>query len=252
MQAKGNQKAISKLIGLFIAVGIPVICALMIYKFDVLNVLGKDNLPKLKRYVALQEGQDTTYAIRIKDTLWHTIPPFNFIAHTNKPFTRESIRNKIVVADFFFANCPGPCPKMAHQFKRIQTEYLNDPDILLVSHTVDPDRDTIEALNNYANRFEADSSKWLFVTGEKKALYDFYRYGYFVTATPGDGGEHDFIHTEKFVLVDKQGVIRGFYNGTDEAEVNRLMYDIKVLKLEYGLPNPRQKMGPPPPPQNKS
>jgi protein SCO1/2 len=117
--------------------------------------------------------------------------------------------------------------------QRIQRQFKNDDDIRLLSHTVDPERDDAERLAEYADMYEADSSKWFFVTGDKKALYHQARKGYFLNATEGDGGPEDFIHSERIVLVDKDKVIRGYYDGTDPESVNKLMVDIKILQLSY-------------------
>ena len=106
---------------------------------------------------------------------------------------------------------------------------LDSQSLLLLSHTVDPVRDTVEALREYADEYHAMDGKWFFLTGEKKELYDHARTGYFVSATEGDGGAEDFIHTERFILVDKQSHIRGYYDGTDSTDVNALIGDIKFL-----------------------
>lgn len=220
------------IIGILIVVIFPLA---FFYFFD------RDGVPKrpqLKRYVALEPGMEQPNAVRINDTLWHTIPPFAFTGQNNQTITNEQFKGKIYIADFFFTHCPSICPTMTKSLRRIQAAFKPDDDIMILSHTVDPVRDTPQRLSDYADRYEADSTCWFFVTGDKKALYDQARYGYFVSATEGDGGEEDFVHTEKFVLVDPQGVIRGYYDGTDSVAVNRLVRDIVVLKLEY--PTPRR------------
>lgn len=199
---------------------------------------GVPKRPKLKRYIPLEVGTQQANAINIKDTLWHTIPPFSFTAQNNQLVTNETFKGKIYVADFFFTHCPGICVKLSKNLQLVQKAFKPDDDIMVLSHTVDPVRDTPQRLSEYADRYEADSTRWFFVTGDKKTLYDQARYGYFVSATEGDGGEDDFVHTEKLVLVDPQGVIRGYYDGTDSIEVNRLVRDIVILKLEF--PTPRR------------
>lgn len=227
----------NKFVALLIAIIFPVAFFLVFDHFDTWKVLGRKNQPKLKRYIPLTDTNASSTGHQANDTVWHTIPDFSFLAHTNKTITQAKFKDKIYVADFFFTNCPGICPKMSTQLARVQDEFRADKDILLLSHTVDPARDTVATLAQYASLYEADSSKWFFVTGDKKVLYEQARKGYFITATEGDGGEDDFVHSEKLVLVDKSGVIRGYYDGTKEAEVNQLMIDIKVLQLEY----PREK-----------
>lgn len=223
----------SKLLGTLIAIMVPVAFFLFFDHFDYFKAQGRKNLPKLPRYGAIEADTQQSNKIFVNDTFWHTIPPFEFTAQTGEKITNERLKDKIFVADFFFTNCPGICLKMSSQLQRVQKEYKEEEDVLILSHTVDPSRDSVETLRTYANLYEADSSKWLFLTGDKKDLYQIARKGYFVTAKEGDGGPDDFIHTEKFVLVDKSGVIRGYYDGTDSIAVNKLLTDIKLLMLEY-------------------
>lgn len=225
----------SKLLGLLIALLVPIAFFLFFDHFDYFQAQGRKNLPKLPRYGALPPDSEQPNKVIANDSLWHTIPDFAFTAHTGKPVTRQTMTDKIVVTDFFFTKCPSICPKMTSQLKRVQKEFLTEGDVLILSHTVDPHRDSVETLQTYAGLYEADSSMWLFLTGAKPELYEIARKGYFVSATEGNGSEEDFIHTEKFVLVDKSGVIRGYYDGTDSIAVNKLLTDIKLLKLEYPM-----------------
>lgn len=189
---------------------------------------------RLKRYIPVPENVNQANSVKVNDTTWHTVPPFEFMGHTGKKITDELYKGKIYVTDFFFTHCPGICPMMSKQMARVQKEFRNDENLLFLSHTVDPERDDVATLAKYAEVYEVDSSRWSLVTGDKKDLYHQARKGYFVTAKEGDGGEEDFVHTEKFVLVDKQGVIRGYYDGTDSVAVNKLMSDVLVLMMEYG------------------
>jgi len=225
----------NKIIAFLIAFIIPLFFFFVIDYLDILNIMGRGNQPKLKRYIAItpENDIDSTYAVRVNDTLWHTVPPFSFDGHTGQKITEQTFKNKIIVTDFFFTHCPGICPKMTKQLTRVQQEFRDDDEVMILSHTVDPARDTIQRLIEYADMYEADSTKWIFVTGTKKDLYHQARKGYFITATEGDGGEEDFVHSEKIVLVDKNRIIRGYYDGTNPEEVNRLMVAIKLLKLEY-------------------
>lgn len=168
------------------------------------------------------------------DTLYHTIPEFTLTSHTGKEFnSATALKDKIFVAEFFFATCPTICPKMTMQMKRLQEKFKDEPEIVLLSFTVDPARDTVAALEAYASQYGVDASKWNLLTGDKKVIYDLARHGFFLAAMDGDGGEHDFIHSEKLVLIDKDKRIRGYYDGTDYENVNELMDEILVLKWEY-------------------
>lgn len=224
----------NKIIGIIIAFIAPIVFFFIFDYFDIYQVIGRKNQPKLPRYLPITEVvADSANAKRVNDTLWHVVPPFSFMAHNGKTVTEQDFKNKIWVVDFFFANCPGICPKMTNELKRVQREFRTDTALVILSHTVDPVRDTLEALQRYAEANEVDSTRWLLLTGDKKAIYDQARHGYYVSASEGDGGPEDFVHTEKFVLVDKDRIIRGFYDGTNPEEVNKMMTDIRVLELEY-------------------
>jgi protein SCO1/2 len=171
------------------------------------------------------------------DTAFHTIPDFKLTDQHNNQVTSAVIKDKIHVADFFFARCLGICPKMTSQLQRVQEAFLNNPDVLIMSYTVDPENDTVEALRNYADQYGAVKDKWYLMTGEKKVIYKLAKQGYYVTAKEDNvqstNLEEKFVHTDKFVLVDKKGNIRGFYNGTDPKEIDKLILEIKVLLDEY-------------------
>jgi protein SCO1/2 len=167
------------------------------------------------------------------DTLYHSVPEFELTNQDGATYQSKTSEGQIVVAEFFFATCQTICPKMTMQMKRVQEKFKADPDIALWSFTVDPQKDTVEAMKAYAQKHEAITGKWQFLTGDKKVIYDLARYGFFLTALEGDGGPDDFIHSEKLVLLDKDRRIRGYYDGTDYEDINKLMDEILVLKWEY-------------------
>ena len=163
----------------------------------------------------------------------HKIPEFSFVNQNGEKVTNKTYQGKIYVADFFFTTCPGICPKLTKNMNLLQDAYLNDSDVMLLSHTVMPWKDTIELLKAYEANNNVNSAKWNLVTGNKDELYTIARTGYFAdedfTKTQD---EDDFIHTENFILVDKNGYIRGVYNGTLEVDVSRLKRHISILKKE--------------------
>ena len=167
------------------------------------------------------------------DTVYHTIPDFSFINQEGKTITQKDFEGKIYIADFFFATCPTICPKMSTQLQRVQKEFAAQRELKIISHTVNPEKDSVQALAQYAKQFMVNPRKWNLVTGNKKEIYDLARDGYYITALKGDGGPDDFIHSEKLVLVDKEKRIRGYYDGTNQASVDTLMDEIRVLLLEY-------------------
>jgi len=164
---------------------------------------------------------------------FHKIPDYKLINQDGKIITAETFRNKIYVADFFFTTCPGICPKMTANMSVIQETFKDDDTVLLLSHSVTPKIDSVSVLKAYAVSKNINSSKWHIVTGERKTIYDLGRKAYFVEEDLGEPKtEDDFLHTENFVLIDKNKHIRGIYNGLNKTAVQQLITDIKTLKKE--------------------
>ncbi|WP_237275173.1 SCO family protein [Tenacibaculum ovolyticum] len=163
----------------------------------------------------------------------HTVPDFNLINQEGKTITKHYYRDKIYVTDFFFATCPGICPVLEKNMSKLQEEYKNDSNVLLLSHTVMPVKDSVSVLKKYALDNKIISTKWNLVTGNKKQIYNLARNGYFADEDfKKTQNEDAFIHTENFILVDKKGRIRGVYNGTLALETKRLIRHIEILKKE--------------------
>jgi protein SCO1/2 len=164
---------------------------------------------------------------------FHQIRPFKLINQENHPFTEIDIEGKICVADFFFTTCPGICLKMTNSMSVIQKEFFNDDKILLLSHSVTPEKDSVPVLKQYAEEKKVDFKRWKLLTGNKNEIYDLGRKYYFVEEDEGvKKGNDVFLHTENFILIDKQRHIRGIYNGLDPNSVQNLISDIKILKAE--------------------
>ena len=159
----------------------------------------------------------------------HTISDFELTNQNGKTITQEYYKNKIYVADFFFTTCQSICPIMTKNMLEVQKELKNDKDILLLSHTVMPEIDSVQQLKKYALENRIDDNKWNLVTGDKKQIYDLARKSY-LAVEDSEFGNFDMIHTENFMLIDKQRQIRGFYDGTDKKEIERLLLDIEILK----------------------
>jgi protein SCO1/2 len=166
------------------------------------------------------------------DTVYHSVKPFLFVNQYGENITEETIKNKIYVADFFFATCEGICPKMSSQLVNVQHAFSKDKDVLILSHTVNPAHDTVEVLQKYGERFGVQKNKWHLLTGPKKEIYDMARFSYLVNALEEDGSAEGFLHSELFVLIDSKKRIRGFYDGTDSVAIVKLISDIKLLKTE--------------------
>jgi len=160
---------------------------------------------------------------------YHKISNFKLINQNGEEITQEFYKNKIYVADFFFTTCQDICPIMTKNMYRLQEELKEDNDILFLSHTVIPDIDTVQQLKKYAVDNKIDESKWNLVTGDKKQIYELARKSY-LAVEDAEFGEYDMIHTENFMLIDKKRQIRGFYDGTNDLEIDRLLSDIEILK----------------------
>jgi protein SCO1/2 len=161
---------------------------------------------------------------------YHRIADFSLLNQNGDTITQENYRDKIYVADFFFTTCPTICPIMTANLVEVQAALADDPEVLLLSHSVTPEIDSVAQLKKYAIEKGVNDAKWNLVTGDKKQIYELARKSYLAVQEDGDGGPFDMIHTENFILVDKQRRIRGFYDGTKEEEMDRLLLDIEILK----------------------
>lgn len=164
----------------------------------------------------------------------HKIRDFKLVNHLGDTITEKQFEGKIYVADFFFTTCPSICPKMSTQMTRVQEEFKDDDKIMMLSHTVFPETDSVPVLAAYADVYGVNPERWMLATGDKKEIYDLARKSYFaIVDEGGNGDESDFIHTENFVLVDPNKRIRGYYDGTSPEDVDRLIKEIKILRLEF-------------------
>lgn len=161
----------------------------------------------------------------------HTIPNFEFTNQFGEITSLESVKKHIYVAEFFFTTCQSICPMMNENLQVVYREFQKNPEVLILSHTVDPETDSVAVLKEYADSRGVTDRRWLFLTGDKIKLYDMARQGYLLDDGPA-GSDH-FVHTQKFALIDKEQRIRGFYDGTDSMEVKQLVRDIKILLQHY-------------------
>jgi protein SCO1/2 len=164
---------------------------------------------------------------------YHSISNFSLTNQNGELINQEFYQNKIYIADFFFTTCPDICTKMTENMGYLQNELKNQTDVLLVSFSVTPNIDSVNVLRAYADLKGVDDSKWNLFTGSKKDIYELARKSFLVAKNDGDGGKYDMIHTENFVLIDKENRIRGFYDGTNEVEMNKLLKDVKILQNSY-------------------
>ncbi|MBO6605479.1 SCO family protein [Psychroserpens sp.] len=163
---------------------------------------------------------------------YHTIADFKLINQNGQTITQDNYKDKIYVADFFFTTCKTICPIMTDQMYRIQQEIINDDEVMLLSHSVTPEIDSVEQLKRYAIEKGVVDNKWNLVTGDRKEIYDLARKSYLVVKRD-DAEDYGMVHTENFALIDKDRQIRGLYNGISPTSVDSLLQDIKKLKKEY-------------------
>ncbi|HAI42074.1 MAG TPA: SCO family protein [Maribacter sp.] len=164
---------------------------------------------------------------------YHTIADFSLTNQNGEIITQEDYKGKIYIADFFFTTCPTICPIMTKNMVDLQKALGKDSDVMLLSHSVTPEIDTVTQLKKYAIEKGVDDRNWNLVTGDKKQIYELARKSYLAVKTDGDGGPFDMIHTENFILVDKDKRIRGFYDGTKKEDMDKIMADIEILKNSY-------------------
>jgi protein SCO1/2 len=201
-----------------------ILIAIPVLAFAIITML-QNKYEKLPVY-------NSTLNTNKEDKTPHFIQSFSLINQHGKKFSDNELKNKIYVADFFFTSCLSSCPKMTDNLKQVQDAFKNDNNVNIISFTVDPERDTVQRLNGYANHFNINTNKWNFLTGSKKEIYKLARESFYVSAGDGDGGPDDFIHSDKLILVDKQKQIRGYYTGTEKNDVEQLIHDIKKLEDE--------------------
>ncbi|WP_299112236.1 SCO family protein [uncultured Winogradskyella sp.] len=205
-----------------------VLCILIIaIIYNILNV--KQPLPIYQPVMVSDELVDSTIQHQAK---YHKIADFSLINQNGETITQDTYKDKIYVADFFFTTCQTICPIMTDHMYKIQKEIIGDDDVMLLSHSVTPKIDSVAQLKKYAKEKGVIDRKWNLVTGDKKQIYELARKSYLAVKTDGNGDEYDMIHTENFMLIDKNQQIRGFYDGTQPEDIDQLLEDIETLKNE--------------------
>ena len=167
------------------------------------------------------------------DTIFHTIQDFSFTNQDGDEVSQDTFKDKIYIADFFFTTCPTICPIMKTQMLRVYEQYLDNPDVLILSHTIDPKHDSVAVLHEFADRLGVSSDTWHFVTGDLDKIFEIGQDSYMVTAMEDKDELGGYLHSGAFLLIDKKRRIRGIYDGTKEDKVDLLLNDIDRLLLEY-------------------
>jgi protein SCO1 len=176
----------------------------------------------------------------VTDTIWHRIQNISLINQLGDSVSLDDINGSIIIANFFFTRCPSICPILTKNMKDLQNAMkmknhrrrLDSSYVRFISFTVDPERDSAEVLKRYADRYGVNHDTWWFLTGERKKIYDFSFNELKIGLQDGEGVDSNFIHTQKFVLIDKYRTVRGYYDGLDSASVSKLAEDLTLLMLE--------------------
>jgi protein SCO1/2 len=218
-------KSLTKAGILIVALVIPVFIYLS------LKTLGTNHY-KLPRFIPQIDSTNDQPIIKNGDTLFRSIPAFSLIDQNGQVFDQSKTKGKVYVADFIFTRCNTICPKMSSQLTRYQDAFSNNPAVLIVSHTVDADFDTVPVLKKYAKEYDAIDGKWFFLTGDKKEIYKMAHRSYFIPLLENEGEQdpnNTFTHSERMMLVDWNGVIRGFYDGSSKKDIDRMILETKIL-----------------------
>ncbi len=208
----------------------------MKYKIIILVLLaglligcGKKKLPILgERAVDVK----TVNGQEVIDTIYQTVPDFSLTNQDGKIIDQNTINGKIYVADFFFVTCPTICPRMKKNLLTVYEAYKGNPNILFLSHTIDPEHDSVAVLKNFAERLGADSKQWHFLTGNRDSIYELATHGYYATALPDSTEPGGYVHSGGLILIDKNRRVRGIYDGTSEKDTKTLMEDMELLLNE--------------------
>jgi protein SCO1 len=203
--------------------------------------MGKHNMLSLPFYGEREVIRTVVDGKEKTDTVYHQIPDFSFFNQEGRNVSLADFEGKIIITDFFFTTCPGICPKMTANMLHVQQKTKDFEDVVLLSHTVNPEHDTVEVLAEYAKETHANNKRWHFLTGEKEEIYRHALYGYLLNASEDVLAPGGFLHSELIVLVDKNRRIRGYYDGTNLNEVKNLIDAIKVLKAEEFIPRKSKK-----------
>lgn len=202
--------------------------------FTLLAIAGCDSTNKKLPILGERDWtKKTVEGKEVVDTIYNTIPAFSFVNQNSDTITEQIVKDKIYVADFFFTTCPTICPVMKKQMLKVYEKFKDNPDVMILSHTIDPEHDTPSVLNTFAKDLNVTGDQWQFLTGPKEKTYEIGLKNYMVVAKEDKTAEGGFLHSGAFILVDKDKHVRGMYDGTTEEGTNKLLADIQTLLDEY-------------------
>jgi len=227
-------------LGLGVALFLPLI------SYWLVKGLGEDATPMPRKYFADSVVENRKDGKITFDTVWHKIPDFHLTDHLGNVLSGNDLRGRIWVVNTFFTRCPNICPGLTRNIRKMQVSFENpkrkrfgDTSIVyFISLSVDPERDSVAALKKWADRFHVNSDTWRLLTGPKKDIYNLLLNDFHLSAQDGEGIDSNFIHTEKVMLIDRNMIVRGYYNGLDSASMAQLGMDIGRLYLEKDKTKP--------------
>jgi len=202
---------------------------ILIFLSGVIIACGKKKLPILGERavdVKMVDGKE------VIDTIYQTVPNFSLTNQDGLEVNENTTKGKIYVADFFFVTCPTICPRMKKNLLTVYEAYKGNTNILLLSHTIDPEHDSVAVLKDFAERLGADSKQWHFLTGNRDSIYELATHGYYATALPDSTEPGGYVHSGGLILIDKNRRVRGIYDGTSEKDTKTLMDDMELLLNE--------------------
>jgi protein SCO1 len=210
-----------------------VVAVIPVLTYLYVNRLSKKAIEMPRRYFYDSVGVKTERGRMVPDTQWHSVRPFKLTNQFGKQVGLEDFGEKIIVADFFFTSCPSICPTLTRNMKRLQQAFKKtDTIVRFVSFTVDPIRDSVKRIKAYGDRFGIDHDTWWMLTGDKKEIYDLALNEFKASIAENGNIDTGFVHTEKLFLLDRKRVVRGWYNGLDSVNLDRLIKDIVLLNME--------------------
>ena len=215
--------------GLRILQGLVLVCILLVpvLIFMFLKSFGTNtyDIP-----IFFEKGVDNPFLeCPVADTTQHYIPNFTFVNQKGDAIGRAQMEGKVTVVDFFFTSCPSICPVMSSEMERVNDMFREEANLQIFSISIDPTYDTAEILQEYATKHKAKAGKWDFLTGDKNEIYQLAKCGFILPTLDGMGVPDDFAHSDKFVLIDELGRIRGYYSGTNREDVDLLILETKIL-----------------------
>jgi len=217
-----------------------IVALLPVVSYLIVKTVSADAVNMPPRYFADTIVNKVVNGKTVTDTVWHSVRNISLTNQLGDTVSLDDIKGSIIVADFFFTRCPSICPTLTKNMKELQDAMkmkdfrrkIDSSFVRFISFTVDPERDSAEVLKEYADKYAVNHDTWWFLTGPKKDIYDFALDELKLGLQDGEGVDSNFIHTQKFVLIDRERIVRGYYNGLDSASMSKLAEDLTILMLE--------------------